>query len=116
MKRVKHFYILVATAIFIITGMVGVLGLGLWVDSNADCQKLNEKLCQARSDCAAVYDNDFKKCVALSAQAQVKLSQGYNLCKRTRGEWKKTKFGEYCDCAVIYPPMVFAPGKGCVVK
>lgn len=116
MKQVKHFYILLGMAILIIAVLLAVGGLGLWANSKIVCPKLAEAECQKRSDCQPIYGDGFKECVKLSDVALAKISENQILCRQTGGEWKRTKFGDYCNCASVYPPLVFEPAKGCVSK
>ena len=78
------------------------------------CEKLEEEACQKRKDCAAIYNKEFKECVTFSEQQQEELALAENLCRQTGGEWQKTKYGEYCNCAIIFPPKIYMPGKGCI--
>ncbi len=116
MKIIKHFYILLGIGVLLIVALSGFYGYSIWAASHFNCENLGEKNCQSRSGCAAIYNQDFEKCVEVPLEVRQKILSSYQACINTGGQWLKTKFGEYCDCATIYPPMEFVTTEGCIVK
>jgi hypothetical protein len=116
MKKIKHFYILLVAGILVTAALTGFYGLSLWAASNLECEKLDESRCLNRVECVPIYSPGFQKCITLPSDLQTKLARNKNLCRQTGGEWRKTKYGHYCYCATVYPPMIYQPGRGCVEK
>ncbi len=102
------FGVLAALALVFALATNGFLGVRLqsYVLQIRRCAYLSEELCDRHPQCQAYYETndaaslrpEFRECRTLPPEVQAG-SPARLLCRTTGGQWRREKFGPYCNCA-----------------
>ena len=116
-------YLLTAFSVIAVSGLLfalaynGAMGerLQAYVQSIQRCEFFSEAQCARHPRCQAYYEpsggqalvQEFRECRSATPETIVAAS----LCQQTGGEWRRVKYGRYCNCAKI--GKTYAVDKGC---
>ena len=106
-----------ALALLFILAYRGWMGVRLqsYVLQIRRCPFLSEALCARHPGCQPYYEPapsgatalEFRACQAVTAET----AGAQPVCQKTGGTWRRSRFGDYCDCSAT--GRVFRVDKGC---